>query len=342
MIYAAFRAAHARFQLPPIKKPTPGTFIVKLVFATRPSALARWQTQWVITALQAAHPRLVCAEKVITTQGDKVLDRPLPEIGGKGLFTQELESELLSSAVHCAVHSLKDLPVENPAGLTVGCIPARAEVRDALISGKGYSLATLPTGAVVGTSSLRRAAQILAVRPDVTIQSLRGNVDTRLGKVGAGPRPAPTGQYDAIILAGAGLTRLGLEGHVTEWLPLDVMLPAPGQGALAIQCRADDPSTLGLLAALNDDSARKAVTAERQFLLGLGGGCAVPVAAYAQTIDHGLQTVVSLTGLVISPDGKQSVKVMGQGADAVKLGKELAQQAIAQGASDILELITIH
>ncbi len=306
---------------------------MKLIFATRPSALARWQTQWVIAALQAAHPGLVCEEKVITTQGDKILDKPLPEIGGKGLFTQELESELLSGAVHCAVHSLKDLPVENPAGLTVGCIPARAEVRDALVSGRGNTLSSLPAGAVVGTSSLRRAAQILAARPDVSIQSLRGNVDTRL-------RKALDNQYDAIILAGAGLTRLGLDGYVTEWLRLEVMLPAPGQGALAIQCRADDKLTLVLLAALEDDSARKTVTAERQFLLGLGGGCAVPVAAHAQTVDGGPQTVVLLTGLVISPDGKQMIKVMGQGADPQQLGRQLAQQALTQGANEILALIT--
>ncbi|MCX6039450.1 MAG: hydroxymethylbilane synthase [Chloroflexi bacterium] len=308
---------------------------MKLIFATRPSALARWQTQWVIAALKAAHPGLVCEEKIIATQGDKILDKPLPEIGGKGLFTQELESELLSGAVHCAVHSLKDLPVENPDGLTVGCVPVRSEVRDALISKHRYSLETLPTGVLVGTSSLRRAAQLLAARPDVTTQSLRGNVDTRL-------RKALEGQYDAIILAGAGLIRLGLEKYITEWLPLEVMLPAPGQGALAVQCRADDESTLSLLAALEDDSTRKAVTAERQFLLGLGGGCAVPVAAYAQTADRGRQTVILLTGLVISLDGKQAVKVTGQGTDAIQLGNELAQQSIAQGASDILKLVTYN
>src|SRR3972149_59763 len=152
---------------------------MKLTFATRPSALACWQTQWVINALQTIHPNLDCEEKVITTQGDKILDKPLPEIGGKGVFTQELESELLSGAVHCAVHSLKDLPVENPAGLTIGCIPARAEVRDALVSKNGFTLASLPTGAIVGTSSLRRAAQLLAIRPDLKTESLRGNVDTR-------------------------------------------------------------------------------------------------------------------------------------------------------------------
>lgn len=298
---------------------------MKLIFATRPSALARWQTQWVIHALQRIYPDLVCEEKVITTQGDKVLDKPLPEIGGKGLFTQELEGELLSREVHCAVHSLKDLPVENSEGLTIGCVPARAEVRDALISGKGFTLATLPQNAIVGTSSLRRAAQLLAVRSDLEIRSLRGNVDTRL-------RKALEGQYDAIVLAGAGLTRLGLDQHVTEWLPLEVMLPAPGQGALAVQCRSTDATTLRLLAVLEDESTRRAVTAERTFLSGLGGGCAVPVAAFAECQVSG----VRLTGLVISEDGKRAIKVTGKGIDALKLGHRLALQAISQGANEIL------
>ena len=304
---------------------------MKLIFATRPSALARWQTQWVINSLQKIHPNLECEEKIITTQGDKILDKPLPEIGGKGLFTQELESELLSGAVHCAVHSLKDLPVENPGGLTIGCIPIRAEVRDALISKNGFMLATLPQGASVGTSSLRRAAQLLSLRPDLRTESLRGNVDTRVHK-------ALDGQYDAIILAGAGLTRLGLEKNVTEWLSLDVMLPAPGQGALAVQCRADDQTTLNLLAALDDDSTRKAVTAERAFLSGLGGGCAVPVAAHATVKAQ----TISLTGLVISEDGKKIVKVTGDGNDALALGKRLADKAIVQGAGDILKLVAAN
>jgi hydroxymethylbilane synthase len=303
---------------------------MKLTFATRPSALARWQTQWIITALQNIYPNLECEEKIITTQGDKILDKPLPEIGGKGLFTQELESELLNGDVHCAVHSLKDLPVENPTGLTIGCIPARAEVRDALISRDGYTLATIPNGASVGTSSLRRGAQILSLRPDLRIQSLRGNVDTRL-------RKALDGQYDAIILAGAGLTRLGLDGHVTEWLSLNVMLPAPGQGALAVQCRADDEVTLTLLSKLEDQATRKAVTAERTFLQGLGGGCAVPVAAYAVTNEQ--SSVISLTGLVISEDGKTVVKATDEGTDALELGMKLSWQAIAQGADKILNLI---
>lgn len=297
-------------------------------FATRPSALARWQTQWVMHALQAAHPGLMCAEHVITTRGDKVLDKPLPQIGGKGLFTQELEAALLDGKIQAAVHSLKDLPVENPPGLTIGCIPARAEVRDALISAQGYTLENLPPGARVGTSSLRRAAQIKAQRPDVAIADLRGNIDTRV-------RKALEGQYDAILLAGAGLLRLGLEAHVSQWLPLDVMLPAPGQGALAVQCRADDETTLRLLAALEDRATRLAVTAERQFLLALGGGCAVPVAAYAQVVDGR----VHLRGLVAAPDGQQRIRVRGAGDDPSELGARLAAEALSQGAADVLRRV---
>lgn len=303
---------------------------MKFIFATRPSALARWQTQWVVNALKNIYPDLECEEKVITTQGDKILDKPLPEIGGKGVFTQELETELLSGAVHCAVHSLKDLPVENPAGLTIGCIPVRAEVRDVLVSKKGYTLATLPKGASVGTSSLRRTAQLLSLRPDLRTEPLRGNVDTRI-------RKALQGYYDAILLAGAGVTRLGLENHVTEWLSLELMLPAPGQGALAVQCRADDHATLELLAVLEDELTRKAVTAERAFLSGLGGGCAVPVAAIAKAETKGQGFgVMRLTGLVISEDGKRAIRVDRTGTDAQFLGSELAQRAIAQGANEIL------
>lgn len=307
---------------------------MKLIFATRPSALARWQTQWIIHALKNIHRDLVCEEKVITTQGDKILDKTLPEIGGKGLFTQELESELLSGLVHCAVHSLKDLPVEIPARLTIGCIPIRAEARDAMISAKHYTLETLPTGASVGTSSLRRSAQLLALRPDLHTESLRGNVDTRV-------RKALEGHYDAIILAGAGLTRLGLEKHVTEWLSMEVMLPAPGQGALAVQCCADDQSTLNLLAGIEDDSTRRCVNAERAFLQALGGGCSVPVAAYATT-NSVPSSMIRLTGLVISADGKTIVKVTGQGADALQLGNALAKQAIENGANEILKLATFN
>ncbi len=297
-----------------------------LIFATRPSALARWQTQWVIEALQKLHPGLTCEEKLITTQGDRVLDRPLPEIGGKGLFTQELEAELRSGAVHCAVHSLKDLPVEDSAGLVIGCIPPRAEVRDALVSSRFAGIDALPEGAVVGTSSLRRSAQLLAARPDLQTASLRGNVDTRV-------RKALDGQYDAIILAGAGLTRLGLGEHVRQYLPLEVMLPAPGQGALAVQCRAEDRDTLQLLETLDDAATRQAVTAERAFLEGLGGGCAVPVAAFGEA-----RRAVDLRGLVASPDGKHVIRVQMSGRDAERLGQEAAQRAIAEGASEILAM----
>jgi hydroxymethylbilane synthase len=307
---------------------------MKLIFATRPSSLARRQTQWVSQALQGIYPDLQCEEKIITTKGDKVLDKPLPEIGGKGLFTQELESELLSGAVHCAVHSLKDLPVENAEGLTIGCIPIRAEVRDALISKNGLGLDSLPRDAIVGTSSLRRAAQLKAARPDLKTESLRGNVDTRL-------RKALEGQYDAIVLAGAGLTRLALNQHVTEWLSLDLMLPAPGQGALAVQCRANDETTLGLLSVLDDESTRNTVTAERAFLSGLGGGCAVPVAAYAETLVKPHAPTIRLTGLVISVDGQKAIKVTGEGTDPLQLGHFLAQQAIAQGADEILALSNV-
>ncbi len=297
-----------------------------LIFATRPSALARWQTRWVIEALQDLHPGLTCEEKVITTQGDRVLDRPLPEIGGKGLFTQELEAELRSGAVQCAVHSLKDLPVGDSAGLVIGCIPPRAEVRDALVSAHYASMDALPRGAVVGTSSLRRSAQLLAARPDLHTASLRGNVDTRV-------RKAASGQFDAIILAGAGLVRLGLAEHVRQYVPLEVMLPAPGQGALAVQCRADDRGTLRLLQALENMATRKAVTAERAFLEGLGGGCAVPVAAFAEADD-----AVSLRGLVASPDGKRVIHVQMAGPEPEQLGSEAAQRAIAEGASEILAM----
>lgn len=299
-----------------------------LVFATRPSTLARTQTQWVIRELTRIHPGLTCEEKIIATQGDKILNKPLPEIGGKGLFTQELESELISGAVHCAVHSLKDLPIENSTGLTIGCVPRRADARDVLISAQSYSLAQLPKGSPVGTSSPRRSAQVLAIRPDLEIYSLRGNVETRI-------RKAMDGQYTAIILAAAGISRLGLDESVSEWLSFQEMLPAPGQGALAVQCRANDHSTLALLAGLEDHQARKSVTAERQLLLELGGGCTAPIAAYAEAPNN-QDGIIHLQGRVLTHDGRQVINVSGRGIDAVLLGSQLAQQALAHGASELL------
>lgn len=296
-----------------------------LSFATRPSALARWQTQWVIQALQQIWPDLECGEEVITTRGDRILDKPLPEIGGKGLFTQELEAELLSGRLQAAVHSLKDLPIEDPDGLIIGAVPARAPAGDVLISPAGYTLESLPLGARVGTSSLRRGAQLLAYRPDLAITPLRGNVDTRI-------RKAREGQYEAIVLAGAGVTRLGLEEHVTQWLPLEVMLPAPGQGALAVQCRADDRDTRDRLSALEDPPTRQAVDAERTFLAGLGGGCSLPVAAHA-AVQSG---TVELTGLVASPDGRRVIRCREAGLDPHAVGRACAQAATDQGAAELL------
>jgi hydroxymethylbilane synthase len=296
-----------------------------MIFGTRPSALARWQTRWVIDRLQIDWPDLECQEQVFTTKGDRILDKPLPEIGGKGLFTEELERALLSAEVDAAVHSLKDLPVENPKGIIIAAIPHRADARDVLVSAEGWGLDTLPEGSRVGTSSLRRSSQLLALRPDLKIDSLRGNVDTRL-------RKALEKQYDAIILAGAGLERLGLSQYISEQLSYDKMLPAPGQGALAVQCRADDPETQRMLSTLDDPPTRKAVLAERSFLTALGGGCSLPVGAYARWEEG----VIHLQGIVASPDGKNLIHVVASGQEPQKVGEAAARQAVAEGASDLL------
>jgi len=299
---------------------------MRLIFATRPSTLARWQTAHVIRLLQAAHPGLECSERIITTIGDRVLDRPLPEIGGKGLFTSELENALLSGEVDAAVHSLKDLPVEDTPGIVVAAIPEREAAHDVLVSANGYTLSNLPEGARVGTCSLRRTAQLLALRPDLTILPLRGNVDSRVKRV-------MNGEYDAIILARAGLTRLGLQAHISETFALNVMLPAPGQGALAVQCRADDVETLKLLEAIHDPLTAAAVGAERAFLSGLGGGCSLPVAAFAEK-NNG---TIILTGAVISPDGKQAIRLSAVDKDPFELGERLAHLVLERGAAEILE-----
>ncbi|MEZ4730617.1 MAG: hydroxymethylbilane synthase [Caldilineaceae bacterium] len=302
----------------------------KLVtIGTRTSDLAMWQTNHIIDRLQAAWPGLTCRLQPFVTQGDKTLDKPLPVIGGKGLFTAELERSLLAGEIDLAVHSLKDLPVEDAPGLTVGAITSRADVRDALVARHGWTLATLPQGAVVGTSSTRRAAQLQARRPDLLIRSIRGNVDTRVRKV-------LNGDYDAAVLALAGLERLGLDEHITERLTLAVMLPAPGQGALAVQCRADDQAILALLAAIDEGAVRAAVTAERAFLHGLGGGCSAPVAAYAQVTEETGHRQIQLQALVGSADGRQIIRVRGAGSTAPDLGERLAKQALQEGAATLL------
>jgi hydroxymethylbilane synthase len=299
----------------------------KLTFATRPSELARWQTRHIIDLLQQAWPELVCEEILITTQGDHIIDRPLPEIGGKGLFTQELEAELIAGNVDAAVHSLKDLPIEDTPGLSIGLIPARANPQDVLISADGATLENLPDGAVIGTSSLRRQAQLLAFRPDVQVKPIRGNVDTRIRKVFEG-------QYDAAILAAAGVNRLGLDEHIAEYLPLEVMLPAPGQGALAVQCRSGDKHVLNFFSPLASPATCLAVTAERAFLLALGGGCSLPVGAYASVQAKS----ITLQGVVASDDGKRVIRVSGQGHDPRELAARLASEAVSQGAGEILHV----
>ncbi|CAG0937429.1 hydroxymethylbilane synthase [Thermoflexales bacterium] len=302
-----------------------------LTIGTRGSTLARWQTDWVSARLTAAWPDLACSIKLFQTSGDKILDKPLPEIGGKGLFTEELEDALRSGEIDLAVHSLKDLPIEPAPGLMLGAIGEREDARDVLISRQHHTLANLPQGARVGTSSLRRAAQLLATRPDLQILPLRGNVDTRIRKALSG-----AGEYDAIVLAAAGVLRLGFSSSIAEYLSFAVMLPAPGQGALAVQCRATDEATRALLQPIDHAPTRSAITAERAFLEGLGGGCSAPVAAYAQAAVGGQQSMISLTGLVASTDGQHVIRVSNLGVDSSALGNELAQQALVQGARELL------
>ena len=300
-----------------------------LRIGSRTSDLAMWQTRRVTALLQAAWPDLVCEVVPFVTKGDKTLDQSLPAIGGKGLFTAELEESLRAGAIDLAVHSLKDLPVANAPGTVLGAISDRADVRDTLVARDGMTLADLPEGARVGTSSIRRQAQLLAVRPDLCVESIRGNVPTRVRKV-------MDGQYDATLLAAAGLVRLGMDDVISEWLALDVMLPAPGQGALAIQCRADDGATIDYLKPLHDAAAAAAVTAERHFLYALGGGCSAPIAAHAtvdNTVDNGLVELVARVG---AHDGSKLIEVRGRDADPVALAQRLADDALAAGAQALL------
>jgi hydroxymethylbilane synthase len=292
-----------------------------LIFATRPSALARWQTSYVIQELRTRWENLTCGELVITTQGDRDLNTALPEIGGKGLFTYELEQSLREGRVHAAVHSLKDLPTEDAPGLTIGAILKRADVRDVLICPANLTLDELPAGAVVGTSSNRRQAQLLSYRPDLQVKPIRGNIDTRIRKV-------LEGQYDCILLAAAGIIRLSLQKHITQYLPTETMLPAPGQGALAVQCRSDDEQTKLLLKAIDHRYTRLAVNAERAFLSGLGGGCSLPVGALAEVQDE----QITLQGVIAALDGTQALTLSATGSNPVMLGQKLAHKALEAGA----------
>ncbi len=299
-----------------------------LCLGSRRSELALWQTNHVRDLLLDAWPDLEVAVETVSTKGDRILDTPLPLIGGKGLFTAELEGALHSGAIDAAVHSLKDLPTESPAGLAVGAIPTRANPADALVSRGRFTIDTLPRGATVGTSSRRRAAQLLRLRPDLNIADIRGNVPTRIRKAFDLESP-----YDAVILAYAGLERLGRLDMIGEILSFEQMLPAPGQGALGVQCR-DEVAYLDALAPLNDEATCAAVTAERSFLSGLGGGCAVPIAAYGKLDDGQLY----LHGRVTALDGSRQIDVYAEGApdSAQQLGVQLAEQALSRGASGLL------
>lgn len=293
---------------------------------TRGSALARWQAERVKSLLaELGHEAVL---EIITTTGDRIQDRSLDSVGGKGLFLKEIEEALLAGHVDLAVHSLKDVPVEQPAGLRLVAMLERADPRDALLSRDGLGLDALPEGARLGTTSLRRRAQALSRRPDLAIRDLRGNVDTRIRKL-------REGKFDAIILAMAGLVRLGRDGEVTEPIAPEVLLPAPGQGAIALESREGDERIAAAVSALNHEATATAVAAERALLGALGGGCNVPLAAYAQPRDGG---GLRLRALVAARDGSQRVEGELTGDAPEDLGRRLADDLLGRGAGPLLDV----
>jgi hydroxymethylbilane synthase len=301
----------------------------KLLIGTRGSPLALWQANHVRALLIAAHGlgEDAVALEPITTSGDRIRDKPLRDFGGKGLFTKEIDEALLGNRVDIAVHSMKDLPTELPPGISIAAVLPRGDVRDAFISAKGESLAALPPGAVVGSSSLRRQAQVKRLRPDLQAIDLRGNVETRLKKL-------EQGIVDATLLALAGLERLGLTGHVTSVLPTDEMLPAVAQGAIGISCRSDDAKTRDLLQPLNDDSTATAVACERAFLGELDGSCRTPIAGLAEIADGALR----FRGLVLNPEGTAWHEIEQRGApeDAVSIGASSGRELLALAGPNFL------
>lgn len=301
-----------------------------LVLGTRGSKLAVHQSEWVQARLKELAPHVAVTLRRIRTSGDMILDVPLAKIGGKGLFVKEIEEALLSGEIDLAVHSMKDVPTVLPAGLDLLCIPRREDPRDALISRDGRRFKDLPHGAKVGTSSLRRQAQLLQARPDLSIIMLRGNLDTRLRKL-------REGQFDAIVLAAAGLRRLGWEQEITEYLPPEISLPAIGQGALGIEGRRDDHFVRSLLSDLDHAPTRTMVLAERALLHRLQGGCQVPIAAHATVTGSD----VTLEGLVASVDGKDMIRdrVQGTVTDPESMGIQLAERLLARGGDKILQAI---
>lgn len=294
---------------------------------TRGSALALWQARHTAAMLAEARPGLSVELVEIVSTGDQITDVPLSAVEGTGFFTATLERALLDGHVDVAVHSFKDLPVAETPGLVVAAVPPRGPVEDVLCAREGATHRTLRRGARVGTCSTRRTAQLRALRPDLEFPMLRGNVPTRVGRV-------MNGELDAIVLARAGLERLELCSHITEVFPIDTMLPAPAQGALAVQCRASDTETRALLSALDDAPTRTAVTAERTVLRVLGGGCSVPVGASARWGEDGRRLV--LTAAVFAMDGRHTVRVQIDGQEGVALGESAARLLVAQGATDLL------
>ena len=288
----------------------------------RGSKLSRWQLHEAQTALQKAHPQLQISLEIRQTTGDKDTQSPLPQIGGKGVFTAELENALHTGEIDIAVHSQKDLPIQNPPGLCIGALLKRGQAQDALVSHRGYTLDTLPKGATIGTSSTRRKSQLLSIRPDLNIVNLRGNIDTRLQK---------SLNFDAIILAYAGLFRLGLQDRVSQILPLDTFLPAPAQGAIALQCREEAPIR-SLLKAIHDGPTEACTLAERAFLEGLGGGCSLPISAFAELEND----LITLRVQVFKPDGSAKIEKQARGDHPRLLGLNLAKLCIAEGADEYL------
>ena len=299
-----------------------------IVIGSRGSQLALWQANWVKSELERLHDNADIDIRIIATSGDNIQDVPLAKIGGKGLFVKEIEEALLANEIDLAVHSMKDVPMELPTELGISVITKRENPLDALISKNGEKLADLPQGATIGTSSLRRSSQLLKYRGDFKIHPLRGNVDTRLRKV-------EEGKYDAILLASAGLNRLGWANRITEEISPDILLPAMGQGALGIETRLDDTKIYDLISTLNHEQTHYAVSAERSLVGRLDGGCQVPIGAYAR-VEKGL---ITLKGLVASLDGEIIYKLenIGPVDDAINIGQELGAQLLKMGANEILE-----
>jgi len=303
-----------------------------LRIATRKSQLALWQAEYVKAELEKHHPGLVVELVPLTSRGDKILDVPLAKVGGKGLFVKELEQALLEGDADIAVHSMKDVPMEFPSGLGLAVICPREDARDAFVSNRFNSLDEIPEGGVIGTSSLRRQCQLLALRPDLTIKFLRGNVQTRLQKL-------DDGEYDAIILAAAGLIRLELKERIRTYISPEQSLPAGGQGAVGIECRMSDDAVIALLQPLHHQTTAEQVIAERAMNRRLQGGCQVPIACYAIHQASKLW----LRGLVGAPDGSQMLfdDIRGDIADAERMGIELAERLLAAGADKILDAVYV-